>query len=239
MSVYSLLESRDSVFEKSGISLKIPGGASTPKKDWYPFVMTYNDDGFSGYTGRDTELTVLYNFGAFNHQTHCSEVFNEDAAYHGAFYGAYAIKTHDGLSYGYDADGALATEELADIFRYDMQVLVLNSLGCIDPLFEYTVTGTSSETLFDMPFDVIDAEIATNSPLHRQTRFLRSYLQYGSPYLWGSKKDFKKITTYGRIYAKYLSQQDITICFYIIAPDPQVIADTAETIIKQSKLQIQ
>ena len=238
MSVYSLMESHDSVFKTADIDIQIPGGTYTSEKDWYPFVMTYNADGFSRYTGQDADLTILYNFGAFNHQTHCSELYNEDSPYHGAFYGAYAVQPHGNQPFGYNLDGTLAAEELADIFRYDMQVLVLESLGCDDPMFDYTIITTSLETLLDQSFDVIEAEISTNSPLHRQTQFWMSYLQYGSPYLLDAKKDFKKITTYGRIYARHYAQQNITLCFYVIAPDPQVIADTAENIIQHTKLQL-
>ncbi|MFR8519235.1 MAG: hypothetical protein ACLVC2_15275, partial [Emergencia timonensis] len=43
MKVYSGIHKSNSVMEQKGISLEIPGGGITQEKDWYPFVMTFND----------------------------------------------------------------------------------------------------------------------------------------------------------------------------------------------------
>ena len=65
----------------------MPGGLSTREKDWYPFVMTFNDDkGFSNFINRDMNFTVLYNFGAFEYINGASSIYNFNSDYYGAFY---------------------------------------------------------------------------------------------------------------------------------------------------------
>ena len=63
---YSRMHKRDSVLNKNRITFHIPGGSSTSKADWYPFVITFNDNrGLSSYLGESVEFTVLYSFGHF------------------------------------------------------------------------------------------------------------------------------------------------------------------------------
>jgi len=236
MSVYSIVESQNSVFKKSNITIDIPGGLSTKEKDWYPFVMTYNADYFSSYVDQDVDLTILYNFGAFNNQMHCSTLYDEESDFHGAFYGAYGIQTHNDTAYGYSIDGELDTQALADIFRYDMNILVLKSIGCDDTEFSYSITNHTQENLFGMTFDVVDAVIKTNSPLHKQSNFYPAYIQYGTPYLFHSKKDFKKTTAYGKMYSTYIDAENMTLCFYVIAPNQEMIDSTMNRFIKKTNL---
>jgi hypothetical protein len=67
---------------------------TTIEKDWYPFVITFNDDeGFSNFIGRDLNYTVLYNFGAFEYLNGASMIYNPQSQYYSSFYGAYFIKT--------------------------------------------------------------------------------------------------------------------------------------------------
>ncbi len=44
MGIYSYMCKKDSFINALDIEIDMPGGLSTPKKDWYPFVMTFNDD---------------------------------------------------------------------------------------------------------------------------------------------------------------------------------------------------
>ena len=138
MSIYSASESKTSLMKKEGIDLKIPGGYSTLKKDWYPFVITYNAHGFSNFTKKDVDLSILYNFGAFDYIKGSSLLYSVSSDYHSAFYGAYAVK-ENGNSYGYNQYGKINVDEMADIFKYDMQVLVLQSIGCDSPIFDFEI----------------------------------------------------------------------------------------------------
>ncbi len=43
------------------------GGAATFQKDYFPFVITFDPSAsFSRYIGAPVDLTILYNFGAFD-----------------------------------------------------------------------------------------------------------------------------------------------------------------------------
>ena len=78
MKIYSGIHERDSIMTEKGIELRIPGGGVTREKDWYPFVMTFNDDaGFRRFTGEaDVKLTILYNFPAFDLSKGCSRLYD-------------------------------------------------------------------------------------------------------------------------------------------------------------------
>ena len=228
MSVYSVVEIQDSVLSAEDITLHLPGGLSTPEKDWYPLVITFNADYFGAYVNRDIDLTILYNFGAFDSTYGCSSFYIPSSDYHDAFYGAYIIKSNDSRIYGYTDNGTLNIEEMAKVFEYDMNILVLKSLGCTAPKFSYNLTGTYKTTIDNFDFDVVNAEIFTQSPLHSVTAFQSAYYQYGSPKQLIAQKDFKNLTVYGRIYASELPEKNITLCFYIIAPSKELI-DACET----------
>ncbi len=236
MSVYSAAEQRDSVLKNEGVRIRLPGGFSTPEKDWYPFVITFNADYFGAYVNRPVDLTILYNFGAFNPAVGCSSFYNPKSDYFDAFYGAYVIKSHDGNVFGYLDNGTLDVAEMAKVFEYDMNVLVLQSLGCASPEFGYTLTGTGETTIDGRVYDVVDAKITTQSPLHHVADFQNAYFQYGSPKRLFIQKDFKNTSVYGRIYASELPDQNITLCFYIIAPNPQTIEACEADMIDQAKV---
>ena len=77
MSVYSILHKKESLPAKEGFEIIIPGGLTTPEKDWYPFVMTFNDNaGFQSFTGNENlDLTIMYNFPAFSAKNGCSLLY--------------------------------------------------------------------------------------------------------------------------------------------------------------------
>jgi hypothetical protein len=235
MSVISATEQRDSVLKDEDIRIHLPGGLTTPKKDWYPFVITFNADYFGAYVNRPVDLTILYNFGAFNPAASCSAFYDPDSDYFDAFYGAYVIKSHDGRCFGYNG-GELDVDEMSQVFEYDMNVLVLQSLGCPSPEFSYLLTGLGRTDIDGRVYDVVDAEISTQSPLHTVTGFQSAYFQYGSPQRYFTQKDFKNASVYGRIYASELPDQDVTLCFYIIAPNQETIDSCEADMIAQAKV---
>lgn len=236
MSVYSAAEKRASVLEAEDISISLPGGLSTSEKDWYPFVITFNADQFGAYVDRSVDLTILYNFGVFDSAYGCSSFYDPSSDYHAAFYGAYVIKSHDGTVYGYTDSGELNIEEMATVFEYDMNVLVLKSLGSPSPSFDYRVTGNGTTTINGYDFVVIDAQILTQSPLHRVSDFQNAYYQYGSPKRLNTQKDFKNLAVCGRIYASELPERSVTLCFYIIAPNIKMIDACEKDMIQKAKI---
>lgn len=99
MSVYSRMNGRGSLTAEKGLRIRMPGGLSTLKKDWYPFVMTFEagtDFGrAAGCPG--ARLTILYNFGAFGLQGR-SSLYDPDSPYFNSFYGAYLWSSRRGSS---------------------------------------------------------------------------------------------------------------------------------------------
>lgn len=237
MSIYSASEKSKSLLNTEGIIVKMPGGLSTFEKDWYPLVITYNADGFSNFIGEEADLTILYNFGAFDNKSGHSLLYDTSSDYHGAFYGAYAVRKNSG-SFGYDNNKVIDAVEMSKVFKYDMQVLVLESIGCKDPIFEIDITDdVGKEDFLGFTWDVIDANIITNSPVHRKKENHIAYIQYGKPSKNYDGEDFFKYTSYGRIYAKYLEEHDLTLCFYIISPNKDVLEKCEEEFIKKSKIE--
>jgi len=234
MSIYSASEKKNSILKKEDIDIRIPGGLSTLRKDWYPFVITYNADGFKYFAGEDVGLTILYNFGAFDYLKGYSSLYDETSDYHGSFYGAYAIKDEHG-TFGYTSADEINVEEMSKVFKYDMQILVLESIGCYDSSFDFEITNMSKRDDFLAgEWDIIDAKIFTNSPLHTPMEKHQAYIQYGKPEKNVTKKDFKKATVYGRIYSQRIEEKNVTLCFYIIAPSLEAVNRCESEVIENS-----
>ncbi len=193
MRVYSHMHWEDSIMAEKGIDLSIPGGGRTEETDWYPFVMAFNDTaGFRRFTGQDAlELTILYNFPAFDIGRGCSRLYDPASPYYGGFYGAYLVSGRvteaDGTKhpYGFLPDGALDAGAVAEVPRYDLQHLVLSDLGLAyeDMVFDWQVQGTAQNIGYagSDGWARVDALLTVNGPAHERTRFRRSYLQYGPP----------------------------------------------------------
>lgn len=112
MKIYSGIHEHDSIMAEKGIELRIPGGGVTWEKDWYPFVMTFNDDaGFRRFTGEaDVKLTILYNFPAFDLLKGCSRLYDPASPYYNGFYGAYLVCYEDDDEEEDNAAGADGTD---------------------------------------------------------------------------------------------------------------------------------
>lgn len=224
MKVYSGMHEKESIMAEKGITLEIPGGGITKEKDWYPFVMTFNDSaGFrrflaeqpaSGQTaaagqaaggaaagdrassvGRtdysELELTILYNFPAFDLFAGCSRLYDTTSPYYNGFYGAYLVSGDvveaDGSRhpYGFTPEGSLDTAATAQVPQFDFQKLVLGDMG-IDRsqlVFDWTLTGTEEEVDFagSDGWTRADAVLTVNGVSHTKREFHQSYLQYGPP----------------------------------------------------------
>lgn len=238
MSVYSTYEVSYSVLADKGIKIKIPGGASTMKKDWYPFVITFQDDkGFSWYIGKEARMTVLYNFGHFSPWIGRSLYYDTDSPYYNSFYGAYAVSLEDGGTFGF-VDGEPSVEEMAQVPTYDMKYLVMQSLGCKDPVFDHEVVEQGYRTILDdEEWFYFDAKMYVSGSIHPYTRDHRSYIQYGRPPVdIGEQEAYEPVDMYGRIYAKYNEAKDVTLFFYCIAADMEVVDEWEEAFMAKTEL---
>ena len=257
MKVYSGIHKSNSVMEQKGISLEIPGGGITQEKDWYPFVMTFNDSaGFRQFIREKAgklnlgkkdslELTILYNFPAFDYSKGCSLLYNPQSPYYNSFYGAYLVsgRTAEGLPYGFTADGSLDLESASQVPQFDFQRLVLADLGirASQQVFDWKIESVSQNVDYvgSSGWTRLDASLRVNGVIHRAEGFRRSYLQYGrcayDPKDYGLE-DFAPVHMKGRLYAKYVSEWDTSIFFYIMTGDEQVLERCDAEILSKSIL---
>lgn len=239
MSVSSAYERKHSVLNQENISIDMPGGLITEEKDWYPFVMTFNaSEPFSKYIGREVELSILYNFGAFNYMQGASSFYNAQSDYYTAFYGAYVVKDTTG-SFGYNEDGTPNYNEMFSVPAYDMRYLVLSSLGCVEPLFQLENQFTSTEqALFGYEgWHVVEGTIITQSPMHKKTDGKLAYIQYGEPpKLNENIESFPMIKMYAKLYARYFEEKNCSVFFYILTPKIYTIDEWERDILMNTEL---
>lgn len=240
MGVYSKYEEGHSLLTDKNIGINIPGGMATKERDWYPFVMTFNDDiGFSRYIGREVRMTVLYNFGYFSPWERQSIYYDESSPYYNSFYGAYAVSHASGEAFGYN-DDMVDIEEMTDIATYDVTHLVLESIGSKNPKFEFTNINLKEAVLFEEEgWSVVDAEIKVSGSMHSYQKDYQAYIQYGRPPHKEVVEDYKMTDMYGRIYVKYYESQQTTIFFYCIAKEAFIIDDWEGAIMNQTTIMIQ
>ena len=260
MKVYSAVHERDSLIEQKGISLEIPGGGATKEKDWYPFVMTFNDSaGFrrflKGQVGgapydmeKPPELTILYNFPAFDVLEGCSALYDPESPYYNSFYGAYLLtgRTAKGAPYGFSSDGSLDLEAASQVPKFDFQRLVLADLG-IRPeaqVFDWKIQSVRKNVDYvgSSGWTRLDASLTVNGVIHRREKFRRSYLQYGrcayDPKDYGLE-DFVPVHMKGRLYAKYFEEWNTGIFFYIMTANEQALERCDAEILSESILVIE
>ncbi|MBN1624200.1 MAG: hypothetical protein JW903_07510, partial [Clostridia bacterium] len=228
MSAYSAIHENRSIMKQAGFSLNIPGGISTPEKDWYSFPMTFNAGEFT----EGARMSIIYNFPAFDGISRSSRLFDEDSPYNSAFYGAYVIKKDDGTPYGL-TDNELNTDEVAYAFEYDYVKLVLKSLGNEEFYFSPIQYETSqTDYLGFSDWIMVDAVINTNGTSHNSEEFRRSYIQYGNPRK-NAPENFPPILLVGRLYIRYFEEYNCTIAMYIMARREEVIIECDKNILSK------
>lgn len=249
MKVYSGIHERDSVMAKAGMDIEIPGGGETREKDWYPFVITYNPgEAFEKYAagrhaGDDVELSIMYNFPAFDLVKGCSQLYNPSSPYYTSFYGAYAVKGKDGDGnpYGFDENGKLNLGLTAVVPEFDFKHLVLSDLGLDyeDMVFDWEIADFEEgvEYAGSGGWTMVDADLTVNGTYHHKEKFRRSYLQYGVPADFGAGyEDFEQVSMKGRVYGKYFDDCGVGVFFYIMASDEDVLKACDEEILGKSHI---
>lgn len=238
MSALNIASVKNSVFTKNNFKIDIPGGLKTFYPDWYPFVMTFNDDiGFRNFTGnKNLSLSIMYNFPYFSMLRGCSHLFDTSSPYYGGFYGAYAVSSSDGNPYGFDSNGNLDINSSSLIMQFDLFNLVLNDFGLKDKVYNQNITEK-----FTVPYVgyndwiKINAELYVNGPAHTPNNFVLSYLQYGYP-TFKTDTDLEPIKMYGRVYVRHFKEYNSTIYFYIIASDKEVLEKCDNDILSKSTI---
>lgn len=242
MHIYSYMHYKDSFINELNIKVKMPGGLSSLKKDWYPFVITFNDDkGFSHFIRRNVNYTVLYNFGAFEYSKGASMLYNPNSSYYGAFYGAYFIRELESRSsaFGFDNEGNVDMDELFLPGTYDINKLVLEGFGLNDPVSKYS-TACISDVSSYLDYDnwtVINTSVTTNGPNHKYKKNYKSYIQYGKPpKKYADKGDFPVKNFKSRIYIRYFEEKKCTVFIYIIAPNSKIIESCDKEILQKTAI---
>ncbi|MFA6808893.1 MAG: hypothetical protein WCR27_07860 [Eubacteriales bacterium] len=241
MYFYSLYEENHSLLSEKNISIEIPGGVSTEEKDWYPFVMAFDDSqGFSRYVGKNLSLTILYNFGAFKWNEKMSSIFNPDSPYYTSFYGAYLVRQDESLGeYGFESGGKIDVGEVFAVPEYDFKYLVLQSIGCVNPVLkieDYEVRENVKYLGYE-GWTRIDADLETSGTAHKYSQDCLAYIQYGKPEYF-SEQDFSTVKMKGRIYAKYIEEYGCTIYFYIFMPEKNDLEKCDREILSKTKIDL-
>lgn len=245
MGVYSKLNERAGLTESEEITLHIPGGLTTLSSDWYPFVMTFEaSNGFRRFTGDSSlSLTILYNFPAFSPTRGCSRLYDTASPYYNSFYGAYLVKDTDGGAYGFTQaeDGSLAPDAaaVAEVPNYDFWELVLSEFGVTGKtaVFDWNITDISEPLSYvgEHGFYRMDATLTVNGVSHESIGFTPSYLQYGKPH-FPVTNPLAPVPMYGRLYGKYLEEKQVSLFFYIVATDKNVLEACDKNILSKSRL---
>lgn len=243
MFFYSKIHEDKSFLSDENIEINIPGGWTTAKMDYYPFVMTFDpSESFSRRVGTDVDLTVLYNFGAMKWSTGASIMYDVNSPYYSGFYGAYTVRYNEiDRQYGLNEDGSINIEEVMDITDYDLKILVMKSVGNKDPHVEYTITNLDNPsiiTIDGLEFTVFDADLEMDGLYHIYEKDYRAYIQYGRPALIdGVVKSFEMEDMYGRIYCHFDKETKISYFLYIIASTKGTILETETSYIKETEFE--
>lgn len=245
MGVYSKMNENTSLLKSEDIELSVPGGLSTLRSDWYPFVMTFEaNSGFRRFTGDDSlSLTILYNFPAFSPTKGCSRLYDTFSPYYNSFYGVYLVKDTDGGIYGFtqQSDGTLYPDAsaVAEVPKYDFWKLVLSEFGLpsANAVFDWNITEISEPLTYagEDGFYRMDATLTVNGASHEYNGFTQSYLQYGKPN-YPVTDPLAPVTMYGRIYGIFLEDKQVSLFFYIVAADKDVLEECDKEILSESNL---
>lgn len=240
--IYSYMQYKGSIPAREHIEVRIPGGLQTGKQDWFPFVLNFQPGThFSWYSGRNADLTIYYNFPAFDFAKGASMLYDPASDYYNSFYGAYFVQTDD-RPFGFTEQGECMPREAVLVPEYDFEYLVLGSFDSFyeqdhDRIFDWTITAREDAVSY-LGYDgwtMLDADMTINGCAHQADRFQVSYLQYGSP-SYDGEESFAAVPMKGRIYMRYFPEWNSSVFFYIIATKDEIIKDCDQNILSKSKL---
>lgn len=200
-------------------------------------MMTYNAIGFQSWSGIDAEMTILYNFGAFDIRTRTSLIYDRTSDMYSSFYGAYAVQKDDG-QFGYLENNAIDMNEISKAVEYDYTQLVIKDFGCKELTFRVDSFDVEEDVQYldSDGWTRIEAVITANGASHTFRGYKRPYFQYGRP-MQAVEEDFSLTALYGRVYAKYLKEYDCTVMLYVIAPSLDTVEICDKTILQKTIIQ--
>lgn len=170
----------------------------------------------------------------------CSKLFDESSPYYSSFYGAYLVSRGDGTPFGFSAETAeLDKNAVSLVAGFDFFSLVLDDFGLAaeNRVFNYSVKSMDDGLHFvgSNGWTRIYSDITINGVNHKRNRFVGSYLQYGSP-KFPVSSDFAPVEMKSIVYAKYFSEWDVSVFFYVISPSEAICEECVRTILSQSTL---
>jgi len=231
MGIYSAQHDNDSVMSRAGVDIDMPSS-----KGWYPFVMTYNAHSFGAWANVDAQMSIMYNFGAFDLLKRTSTIYDRQSDKYSAFYGAYAVRESGGV-FGFAPDGSVDMDEVSLAVEYDYTQLVIAGFGLQNPVFsvdEYTV-AQNVDYAGSGGWTRVDAQITANGAAHNYDGYVQPYLQYGRP-MESVETDFEETAFYGRVYAKYLEHRDVTVMLYIIGPSEGTVEICDKEVLSKTEI---
>ena len=240
MSLNNLYHKRSALTQDKNIELDFPVGRVSENQNWFPMMLTFNaSEDFSRYFGREIDLTILYNFGAYKFGKSYSSFYDEESPYFGAFYGAYLVEdSNNPHGFGILENGKTDSELLFNIAKYDYTRLVLSGLGAklTDVKFEQVLIGESIRSIVGYDDWIqIDAVVKTNGPIHAPSKFQVSYLQYGYPPKYGGE-NFPEVDMHSRVWTRRFPEKSVTIVFYVMTPDLEFLNDMSERLIYETNV---
>ena len=143
--------------------------------------------------------------------------------------------------FGFRADDSLDLAKTGLVPQYDFEQLVLRDFGlrAQDMQFDWTVREVQTVDGF-LGYDgwsCVDADLTVSGAFHRANGFRQSYLQYGTPkYDAYSDDPFVPVNMRGRVYARYFSEWESSVFFYVMAPSWEVVDSCDQQILQKSKL---
>lgn len=239
MSVSDALNRRQSLMAESGLSVKLPGGLSTGKRDWFPKLLCFDaGTGFGSFAGLPgTRLTVLYNFGSYGFAGH-SSLFDPASPYYSSFYGAYLVRQPEG-AFGFTKEGEPDPAAVALVPEYDFSRLVLFDFGLApeDFVFDWQLTELSSAVSlagFD-DWTRFTADLRVNGAAHRASGFVPSYLQYGVP-MKAVADPFAPADLKGVVYVRYFPAENVSLFLYGLTADEEALAECEKNFLQKARI---
>lgn len=240
MSVYSRMHKNNSFLDEMGIELQIPGGLSTWKKDYYPFVMVYDSsEDYSKEIKEEIDLVIYYNFPSMNLLQGASYLYEENSPLYSSFYGAYALRyRNQDAIYGRNKEGEADFDAMMKVTRFDLEELVLESVGAKSPEVVYEILSTDRTLSFDQKeFLVLEARLEVEGLWHQTDEDFLAYLQYGKPSEdMGKGASFKRIPMFGRIYMYVDDEKRISYFYYVLATTMEQVDEVEKNFILKSKI---
>ncbi|WP_373484552.1 hypothetical protein [Acetobacterium sp.] len=223
-----------SVFAQSNLKLTVPASAQTGDGRWTDTMKLFHCGDNFPHQGPG-QLSILYNFGAFDDGR--SGFYDPEAATFNAHYGVYAISQTKN-PFGY-RNGVPDGDAITGLVAFDQLELVLASLGCppSQRYFDAQITAIKSGPMMAGFSDwiQIDATILTNAPLYQAQGFQPGTIQYGPPPPDYPGPDFPVVPMLGRLYLRYDKTRQLTVIYFVIAKDAELIEETSANYLKPIK----